>query len=146
MESLSMHSNILNKDIKYSICLPENYYKSKKPFPVVYLLHGLGDDETAWIEYGCINQIADKAVKDGEIVPMIFVIPQGFRTYYVNDYAGKFPYQDMFIKELIPFIDKQYKTIPDANHRATLGYSMGGFGALILPLKNPAHYWTHVFL
>ncbi|MBP7022892.1 MAG: esterase family protein [Bacteroidales bacterium] len=137
MESLSMHSNILNKDIKYSICLPENYYKSKKPFPVVYLLHGLGDDETAWIEYGCINQIADKAVKDGEIVPMIFVIPQGFRTYYVNDYAGKFPYQDMFIKELIPFIDKQYKTIPDANHRATLGYSMGGFGALILPLKNP---------
>jgi enterochelin esterase-like enzyme len=80
MESLSMHSNILNKDIKYSICLPENYYKSKKPFPVVYLLHGLGDDETAWIEYGCINQIADKAVKDGEIVPMIFVIPQGFRN------------------------------------------------------------------
>lgn len=137
MESLSFYSKILGQDVKYSICLPVDYYKSNKSYPVVYMLHGLGDDETAWLEYGKIYQIADKAVKDKEIVSMIFVIPQGFRTYYVNDYAGTFRYQDMFVQELIPFIDSHYRTKADRIHRATLGYSMGGFGALIIPLKNP---------
>jgi len=137
MESLSMYSKILGQDVKYSVCLPENYFKDSDNYPVVYLLHGLGDDETSWLEYGDISQISDKLVKDGEIVPMIFVIPQGFRTYYVNDFAGNFRYQDMFIQELIPFIDSHYRTMADKKHRATMGYSMGGFGALILPLKNP---------
>lgn len=138
MEGLSIESKILNQEVKYSIILPEDYYTSKtKKYPVVYLLHGLGDDESSWLEYGRVNQFADSATKSGEIVPMIFVMPQGFRTYYVNDFAGKFLYEYMFTKELIPFIDKQYRTIADKEHRATMGYSMGGFGALILPLKNP---------
>lgn len=138
MEGLSIKSKILNQEVKYSIILPEDYYTSKtKKYPVVYLLHGLGDDESSWLEYGQVSQFADGAVKSGDIVSMIFVMPQGFRTYYVNDYAGKFMYEDMFTKELIPFIDKEYRTIPDKEHRATMGYSMGGFGALILPLKNP---------
>jgi enterochelin esterase-like enzyme len=137
MESLSMHSDILGQDIKYSICLPEGYFVEKRSYPVVYMLHGLGDDETAWLEYGRIYQTADKAVQEGEIVPMIFVMPQGFRTYYMNDHAGTFLYQDMFVKEFIPFIDSLYRTIPDREHRAAMGYSMGGFGALILPLRHP---------
>ncbi len=137
MESLSMHSDILGQDIKYSICLPEGYFVEKSRYPVVYLLHGLGDDETAWLEYGRIYQTADKAVREGEAVPMIFVMPQGFRTYYMNDYKGTFLHQDMFVNELIPYIDSLYRTIPDRDHRATMGYSMGGFGALILPLKHP---------
>lgn len=137
MESLAMYSKVLGQDVKYSICLPEAYLKENRRYPVVYLLHGLGDDETSWLEYGQISQIADKAVRDGEIVPMIYVMPQGFRTYSVNDLAGKFRYQDMFIQELIPFIDSLYRTKADKKHRATMGYSMGGFGALILPLKNP---------
>ncbi|HAM98507.1 MAG TPA: hypothetical protein DCQ26_07825 [Marinilabiliales bacterium] len=136
-ESLSMYSNILGQDVKYSICLPEDYYTSNKSFPVVYLLHGLGDDETSWLEYGRVSQISDQLVKEKEIVPMIFVMPQGFRSYYVNDYAGTFRYRDMFIQELIPFIDSHYRTMDNKNHRATMGYSMGGFGALVLPLKNP---------
>jgi enterochelin esterase-like enzyme len=68
---------------------------------------------------------------------LIFVMPQGFRNYYVNDYAGTFLYEDMFVKELVPFIDKTYRTIADHTHRATMGYSMGGFGALILPAMHP---------
>jgi len=132
-----MYSNILGQNIKYSICLPAGYETSKDEYPVVYLLHGLGDNETAWVEYGRISQIADKAVEDGEIVPMIFVIPQGFRSYYVNFYDGSFNYQDMFIQELIPYIESNYRVKNDRQHRATIGYSMGGFGALILPLMNP---------
>ena len=136
-ESLEMYSNILGQNIKYSICLPAGYDTSKDEYPVVYLLHGLGDNETAWVEYGRISQIADKAVEDGEIVPMIFVIPQGFRGYYVNFYDGSFNYQDMFIQELIPYIESNYRVKNDRQHRATIGYSMGGYGALILPLMNP---------
>lgn len=137
LEGQAMASAILGQEVKYSILLPEEYYTSKKSYPVVYLLHGLGDNESSWLEYGRVSQAVDAAVKSGEIMPMIYVMPQGYRTYYVNDYAGKFPYQDMFIKELVPYIDKQYRTIADKEHRATLGYSMGGYGALILPLKNP---------
>lgn len=136
-ESLEMYSNILGQKIKYSICLPLGYDETKEEYPVVYLLHGLGDNETAWVEYGRISQIADKALETGEIVPMIFVIPQGFRTYYVNFYDDSFNYQDMFIQELIPYIESNYRVKKDKQYRATLGYSMGGFGALILPLMNP---------
>lgn len=136
-EGLAMSSKILAQDVKYSIILPEDYYTSKKNYPVVYLLHGLGDNESSWLEYGQISQVADAAVKKKEIVPMIYVMPAGYRNYYVNDYAGKFLYEDMFVKELVPYIDSHYRTLSDKSHRATLGYSMGGFGALVLPLRNP---------
>jgi enterochelin esterase-like enzyme len=136
-EGLSMNSKILSQEVKYSIILPEDYYTSRKNYPVVYLLHGLGDNESSWLEYGQVSQAVDGVVKKGEIIPMIYVMPEGYRNYYVNDYAGKFLYEDMFIKELVPFIDKQYRTVSDKNHRATMGYSMGGFGALVLPLRNP---------
>ncbi|MDQ3015399.1 MAG: alpha/beta hydrolase-fold protein, partial [Bacteroidota bacterium] len=137
MESLSMKSVVLGQEVKYSIVLPVDYHKGKQEYPVVYLLHGLGDDESSWLEYGRISQVADAAVARKEIVPMIFVMPQGFRNYYVNDYAGTFLYEDMFIKDLVPFIDSTYRTIADKEHRATMGYSMGGFGALILPVRHP---------
>lgn len=137
IEGLSMSSKILSQDVKYSIVLPEDYYTSNNRYPVVYLLHGLGDNESSWLEYGQVSQVVDPAVKKRAIIPMIYVMPEGYRNYYVNDYAGKFMYEDMFIKELVPFIDKQYRTVADKNHRATLGYSMGGFGALVLPLRNP---------
>lgn len=140
LEGQVMTSTLLGQDVKYSVILPEEYHTSKKSYPVVYLLHGLGDNESSWLEYGRVSQTVDAAVRSGEIMPMIYVMPQGYRTYYVNDYAGRFLYQDMFIRELVPYIDKQYRTIADKEHRATMGYSMGGYGALILPLKN-----TNVF-
>ena len=136
-ESVSFYSKILKQEVRYSVVLPHDYFITKAAYPVVYLLHGLGDDETSWLEYGRIKQASDKLVKEGEIDPMIFIMPQGFRNYYVNDYAGTFLYQDMFVKELVPLIDSLYRTIPDKLRRALMGYSMGGFGALILPLKYP---------
>ncbi|HSF90345.1 MAG TPA: alpha/beta hydrolase-fold protein [Saprospiraceae bacterium] len=137
VEGLSMQSAILGQEVKYSIVLPADYFKTKKKYPVVYLLHGLGDDESSWLEYGRIAQITDKEIGDKEITSMIFVMPQGFRNYYVNDFAGNFLYEDMFIQELVPFIDNTYRTIQDNTHRAVMGYSMGGFGALMLPARHP---------
>ncbi len=137
MESMVMHSRLLKQDVHFSVCLPKDYYETKKSYPVVYLLHGLGDDETSWLEYGQISQYADKSVESDEAVPMIFVMPEAFRTYYVNDFKGSFLYQDMFVNELVPYIDSLFRTKADRQHRALMGYSMGGFGALNLHLKHP---------
>lgn len=137
VESLEMHSNILGQKVNYSIYLPAGYDANEYDYPVVYLLHGMGDNETSWVEYGRIAQIADRAIAENEIVPMIFVIPQGFRSYYVNFYDGSFNYQDMFVQELIPHIESKYRVLKDNRFRGTMGYSMGGFGALILPLNHP---------
>ncbi|KAF0203640.1 MAG: Enterochelin [Bacteroidetes bacterium] len=143
-ESLSMQSRVLNQEVRFSVYLPVNYFESDVDYPVIYLLHGLGDDETSWLEYGRIGQYADLSVNSGESVPMIFVMPQGFRTYYVNDYKGSFLYQDMFVKELVPYIDSLFRTIPEKQSRATLGYSMGGFGAIMLHLKHPDVFGTSI--
>ncbi|TSA37725.1 MAG: hypothetical protein D4R64_05125 [Porphyromonadaceae bacterium] len=144
MEGLIMPSRILKQDIHFSVCLPKTYYNESRSYPVVYLLHGLGDDASSWLEYGRISQYADQAVVDKEAIPMIFVMPEGFRNYYVNDYKGSFLYQDMFIQELVPYIDSLFRTIADKRHRALMGYSMGGFGALILHLKHSDVFGTAV--
>ncbi len=136
MESLSMYSKILGSEIKYSVCLPANYYKVNKRYPVVYMLHGLGGNESGWLEYAGIGHVTDLAVGNRQIIPMIYIMPQGFSTYYVNDYAQTYRYQDMFVHELIPYIDSVYRTL-GGRLRATIGYSMGGFGALVLPLEYP---------
>ncbi len=137
LESEQMESRILGQKIPYSLLLPEGFQESGKRYPVVYLLHGLGDDETSWLEYGRLVQVTDELVRSGKLQPMIYVMPMGFRSYYVNDYKGLFPYEDMFIKELVPHIDSLYPTLAGATNRALVGYSMGGFGAWSLYLRHP---------
>ncbi len=68
---------------------------------------------------------------------MIFVMPQGFNRYYIDKYNGGFPYMQMFVNELVPTIDELFRTKADKTQRAVMGYSMGGYGALILPSMNP---------
>jgi len=136
-ENLHFNSTLLKQEVAYSIILPSDYFSSGKSYPVIYFLHGLGDNESSWLEYGKISQYMDRMVNAGTIAPFICVMPQGFRSYYSNFYDGSFPYQDMFVKELVPFIDKKYRTQASAKKRGVMGYSMGGFGALVLPIKYP---------
>ena len=135
LQNESIQSKILNNLINYEVLLPENYATSKDSFPVVYLLHGFGDNQAAWVTDGLIQYYSDKDVNVNG--PMIFVMPQGFNTYYVNRYNGSYPYMDFFASELVPEIDLHYRTIKDKQHRAVMGYSMGGYGALILPAMHP---------
>ena len=131
----TVKSKIFNREIKYSVLLPENYDKTIDTYPVVYLLHGFGDDQTAWYKDGLIQYYSDLGALEN--VPMIFVMPQGFNSYYVNRANGTLPYMDYFVNELVPEIDSLYRTKKDKSQRAVMGYSMGGYGALILPAKNP---------
>lgn len=135
LEGESLQSKINGQAVKYSVLLPADYKTSGLSYPVVYLLHGFGDDYTAWTKGGNIQLFADNL--GAEIVPMIFVMPDGYNTYYVNNYNGTNRYMDVFTTELVPEIDKIYRTKKDASQRAVMGYSMGGYGALILPSKNP---------
>lgn len=134
-EDQKLQSQILNRSVDYAVLLPEGYDQSDETYPVVYLLHGYGDDETAWYTYGGLQYYTDKYV--AETGPMIFVMPQGFQTYYIDKYNGNFPYMEMFVEELVPEIDSRFRTKADKTQRAVMGYSMGGYGALILPAMNP---------
>lgn len=136
-ESLVMQSKILGEDVKYTIYLPYDYETSERRYPVVYLLHGYSDDDTGWLQFGEANRLADKAIASGEIPPMILVMPDAKVTWYINDYKGDVRYEDMLIEELIPFIDKNYKTRNSKRYRALAGLSMGGYGSLVLAMHNP---------
>ena len=131
----TVQSTILSRGINYAVLLPEGYDKSSESYPVVYLLHGFGDDETAWYTDGSLQFYVDRYI--AETVPMIYVMPQGFNTYYIDRYNGTYPYMDMFVKELVPAIDSKFRTKKDKTQRAVMGYSMGGYGALILPVMHP---------
>ncbi|HOI86987.1 MAG TPA: alpha/beta hydrolase-fold protein [Lentimicrobium sp.] len=140
----SVNSSILKRPIGYAVLLPAEYENTTKSYPVVYLLHGFGDNEKAWYQGGNIRYHAD--LYAAETGPVIYVMPQGFNTYWVNKYNGNYPFMDMLTQELMPHIDSLYRTEGHASQRAVMGYSMGGYGALILAAKNPELFGTAVVL
>lgn len=137
IEQQVIKSAILNRDVKYSIYLPADYATSNRMYPVVYLLHGYTDDNTGWLQFGEVNRYADKAIADGTIPPMIIVMPNGDSSWYINAYDGKENYEDFFIKEFIPAIEKQYHIKTEKQYRGIAGLSMGGYGTLYYAIKYP---------
>jgi enterochelin esterase-like enzyme len=130
-------SAILNRNVNYTVYLPEGYETNQRNYPVTYLLHGHGDSDDGWIQFGEINRLADAAIKEGKIAPMIIVTPDGFKSFYMNAADGSMNYEDFFIKELIPHIEKTYKVKSDKRFRGIAGLSMGGYGSLLYALKYP---------
>lgn len=135
LESLTMKSNLLKGEVKYSIYLPPGYNSSERSYPVLYLLHGYSGNETVYIQFGEINRIVDNVINKGESAPLIIIMPDAKVTWYCNDYLGINPYEDMFIKEFIPFMEKQYRIRSKKEFRAVAGISMGGYGALMYAMK-----------
>ncbi|MGI8952029.1 MAG: alpha/beta hydrolase [Chitinophagaceae bacterium] len=137
IEEQTIKSTILKRDVRYTIYLPADYSTSERSYPVVYLLHGFTDDNTGWLQFGEINRYADKAIADGTIPPMIIVMPNGDSSWYINSYDGKENYEDFFIKEFMPAIEKTYRIKAQKKYRGIAGLSMGGYGSLIYALKYP---------
>lgn len=132
-----LKSTILNRDVNYTVYLPEGYETNQRNYPVTYLLHGHGDSDDGWIQFGEINRLADAAINNGKIAPMIIVTPDGFKSFYMNAADGSMNYEDFFIKELIPHIEKTFKVKTDKRFRGIAGLSMGGYGSLLYALKYP---------
>ncbi len=137
MSDQPFYSELLSKEVPYALILPKTYNNSNSKYPVIYLTHGLGCTPDSWNDkYIQVEKTIEQLEANG-LADFIYVFPTGFNSYYSNTFDGKFPYMDMFIEEFVPFIDKHYRTIANREHRAVVGFSMGGFGAMILPLKNP---------
>jgi enterochelin esterase-like enzyme len=134
-----MSSKILKMDRKYSVYLPPDYETSQRSYPVLYLLHGLGDDQTGWVQFGEVLHIADKAINEGKSTPMIIVMPDANTggPGYVNDVKGTWLYEDFFFQEFMPFVEKTYRIKGDKRYRAVAGLSMGGEGTFIYALHHP---------
>ncbi len=138
-DNLSMKSEILKMDRKYAIYLPPGYESSERSYPVLYLLHGSGDDQTGWVQFGEVQHIADKAINEGSATAMIIVMPDantGQRGYF-NNIKGDWRYEDFFFEEFIPFIEKTYRIRAEKRYRAISGLSMGGGGTFVYALRHP---------
>lgn len=123
-------------DVGYSIYLPPAYAKDPATrFPVVYWLHGGGGNELTGAP--TIAPAADQAITAGELPPMIIVFINGGPAWHYDDPAAGQLGETAFISELIPLIDRDYRTIPDRRHRAIEGMSMGGRGTTRGIFKHP---------
>ena len=138
-DNLSMHSEILKMDRKYAVYLPAGYETSERRYPVLYLLHGAGDDHTGWIQFGEVEHIADRAILEGTSTPMIIIMPDasGELKGYLNKPNENWSYEDFFFQEFIPFIEKTYRIKAEKRYRAIAGLSMGGGGTFFYALHHP---------
>ncbi len=132
VDTLTVFSKGMQKEIKNVVLLPDNYPQSTQEFPVVYLLHGAGGGYKSWVQLApAIKEYANR-------YQQIIVCPDGSKTSWYFD-SPKDPssqYETYIIKELLTAVDKKYKTIKSKKGRAITGLSMGGHGALYLSLKH----------
>lgn len=133
----AFESQILKRTMHFSIYLPESYNTSNIEYPVLYLLHGGGDNYKDWLLKGQAAEIADKTLGRNGVPEMIIVMPDGVKNWYCNDYKNEFRYEDFFFQELIPYVEQHYRCRTECEYRAISGLSMGGFGSLLYALKHP---------
>jgi enterochelin esterase-like enzyme len=138
-DSLELPSKILGGPKKYAVYLPPGYDQSSRKYPVLYLLHGAGDNQTGWIQFGEVQHIADRAIAAGEATPMIIIMPDasGERMGYFNSVDGKWKYEDFFFEEFLPAVEKEYAIKSEKRYRAVAGLSMGGGGSFMYALHHP---------
>lgn len=119
---------------------PPTYGKDKKKYPVLYLQHGWGEDETAWSNQGYANLIIDNLIAEGKIEPFIIVMTYGMtndvKFGHINEFTAK-EFETVLVDELIPYIDSNFRTQADKKHRAMAGLSMGGFETKLITLRRP---------
>lgn len=138
-DEVVMTSKILGGERKFAVYLPPDYETSQRSYPVLYLLHGAGDDQTGWVQFGEVLRIADKAILEGTATPMVIIMPDansGTRGYF-NTVNGDWRYEDFFFKELMPHVETKYRIKGEKRYRAVAGLSMGGGGSFMYALHRP---------
>lgn len=136
-ECLSVKSKILNHSVGYCALLPPSYDTAKtKKYPVLYYLHGLGDNQQMFLHAGGLNLVSDES-EQGRIGDFLIVTPEGGRTFYINSRDGRERYEDFFLREFMPYIESHYRIERGRQFRGVAGISMGGYGALHLAFRHP---------
>ncbi|MBI3855348.1 MAG: hypothetical protein HY293_06620 [Planctomycetes bacterium] len=135
MEHGTLHSAAMDLDVGYNVFLPPGYKESTEKFPAAYFLHGMTGTERS--DSGFAGMVL-QAIREKKIPPMIYVFPNGgYSSWYLDWAGGKVMVETMIVKELIPLIDRTYRTLGSREGRAVCGFSMGGYGAFHLAFKYP---------
>jgi enterochelin esterase-like enzyme len=147
VQQILFHSRSKNTSRRAFVYTPPGYGKDLKiRYPVLYLQHGWGEDETAWSNQGHANLIMDNLIAEGKIKPFIIVMTYGMTNEIKFGGLRNFdikPFQTVLIEELIPYIDANFNTLPDQKNRAMAGLSMGGMETKMITLNKPgvfSHY------
>jgi enterochelin esterase-like enzyme len=146
VEQILFPSKSTNTSRRAFVYTPPGYDKSKQKYPVLYLQHGWGEDETAWSNQGRANLIMDNLIAEGKIKPFIIVMTYGMTNEIKFGGLRNFdikPFQTVLVDELIPYIDAHFNTLSDQPNRAMAGLSMGGMETKTITLNNPdvfSHY------
>ncbi len=143
VEQILFPSKSTNTSRRAFVYTPPGYEKNTKTqYPVLYLQHGWGEDETAWSNQGHANLIMDNLIADGKIKPFIIVMTYGM-TNEIRPGGGGLrnfgikPFETVLVDELIPYVDANFRTKADQQHRAMAGLSMGGFETHTITLARP---------
>ncbi|ABF41826.1 putative esterase [Candidatus Koribacter versatilis Ellin345] len=140
IDCASMPSKLLHRDVPYCVLIPQSYDSAKTTkFPVLYFLHGLGDNQQSLVNMGAWNLISDLRAQN-KIGDFLIATPAGWATFYINSADGKTRYSDFFLDEFIPFIEHKYRARTDRSGRAISGISMGGYGAFRFAFANPQKF------
>lgn len=141
VEQILFPSKSTNTSRRAFVYTPPGYDKNEKNrYPVLYLQHGWGEDETAWSNQGHANLIMDNMIAEGKIKPFIIVMTYGMTNEIKFGTLRNFditPFQTVLVDELIPYVDANFRTYADQSHRAMAGLSMGGMETHTITLNKP---------
>jgi enterochelin esterase family protein len=144
IRSQSYYSDITKAWRRCYVYTPAGYDTSTDRYPVLYLQHGGGEDESGWPNQGHTDVIMDNLIASKGSVPMIIVMDRGYATDPTvkpadrpRGFFGDNTFERVVLNELVPMIDKNYRTIADREHRGIAGLSMGGFQATSIAFGNP---------
>jgi enterochelin esterase-like enzyme len=132
LETVEYDSKTVGAKRKMVVYLPPGYRKDAK-YPVLYLLHGAGDDERGWQQKGSADIILDNLYAGNKLVPTIVVMPNGFAKGPKGKNDG---FEDDLLKDIIPYVESHYPVLADREHRAIAGLSMGAGQSLTIGLKH----------
>jgi len=137
----ALNSRILKRVVHYCVYLPAGYdagatQQTPHRYPVLYFLHGLGDNEQTLFNSGGWT-LLDDLRNQRKMGDFLIVAPEGQRSFYINSADGSVRYSDFFLQEFIPQIESKYRTVPGRASRAISGISMGGYGAIRFAFAHP---------
>jgi putative tributyrin esterase len=131
--TIDFKSDVMNAKAPFNVILPSDYGTSVRRYPVLLLLHGLTGHYTDWVMNTNVVLYARK-------YPLIIVMPEGGDGWYTNGVAPNDRWEDYIFKEVIPYMNSHYRTLPETRSWAVAGLSMGGYGALKFGLKYPGQF------
>ncbi len=139
---LSLHSEALKRDMKYRVYIPNGYRATTDAYPVLYLLHGYGDDQTTWSapSRGNMQKICDDWFARRPDKKRVIVMPDGLKSSYRDSFDDSSKYETYFFTELIPHVTARFRIKDDRESRAVAGLSMGGYGTALYALRHPDYF------